>query len=103
MKKADFKSFGQLLQKRAPKKKAPAYQWQDLALQIIQDLEIPKDKRSSVFQVCKKFSRQIIERALNDTKELCQTGEKWRYFFKLIHAKPGTPAVEKPAGKNLPF
>jgi len=103
MRKANFKSFGELLKKRAPQKKAPAYQWQDLALQIIQDLEIPKNKRSSVFQICKKFSRPIVEKALNDTKELCQTGEKWRYFFKLITKKPDAPATKKPSASDLPF
>ncbi len=66
------------------KVKAPAYPWQDLALQIIKDLGIPKDKRSSVFKVCKENGSETIKRALNDTKELCKTGATWRYFFKLI-------------------
>ena len=26
----------------------------------------------------------VIERALNDTKELCQSGSKWQYFFKVL-------------------
>lgn len=67
-----------------PQAKAPAYEWQDLALRIIAELEIPKEKRNSTFQVCKKFPKVIVEKALSDTKELCQTGEKWRYFFKII-------------------
>lgn len=68
-------------------KKAPAYQWQELALKIINDLNIPNNKRSSVFRVCKQNTRQIVELAMNDTKELCKSGEKWRYFFKVIDKK----------------
>ncbi|MDD4901289.1 MAG: hypothetical protein PHS62_04275 [Patescibacteria group bacterium] len=64
--------------------KLPAYAWQDLALRVIQDLNIPGFKRSAVFKVCKEKSRTYIEKCLNDTKELCRSGEKWRYFFKLV-------------------
>lgn len=63
--------------------KAPAYAWQDLALQVIKELNIPGFKRSAVFKVCKQRPRVYIEKCLNDTKELCQTGEKWKYFFKV--------------------
>lgn len=62
----------------------PAYPWQDLALRIIGELSIPNFKRSAVFKVCKEKPVQQIERALNDTKELCQTGTAWKYFFKII-------------------
>ena len=65
-------------------KKPPAYQWQDLALKIITELAVPRFKRNSVFRVCKENSQAVIERALNDTKELCKTGERWKYFFKVI-------------------
>jgi len=65
-------------------KKPPTYPWQDLALRVISELGIPNKKRNSVFKVCKENSRMFIEKCLNDTKELCQTGERWRYFFKLI-------------------
>lgn len=71
--------FGKIEQK-----KPPAYQWQDLALRIISDLSIPNFKRGSVFKICKDNTKEKIERALNDTKELCKTGEKWKYFFKVI-------------------
>jgi len=84
--KENLKSFGELVKNRVIKK-APAYQWQDLALRVINELNIPNNKRSSVFKVCKQNSKQIVEKALNDTKELCKTGEKWRYFFKLIDKK----------------
>lgn len=67
--------------------KAPAYQWQDLALQIIQQLHIPTGKRSSVFKACKDNDRGFIEKCLNDTKELVSHGEAWRYFFKLVDQK----------------
>lgn len=102
----NIKSFGQLLEKRTVKK-APAYQWQDLALRVIKELDIPKEKRSSIFRVCKQKSKQIIEKAMNDTKELCKSGEKWRYFFKLIELKPQSSSAKKPKETNnnddLPF
>jgi hypothetical protein len=81
--KENFKSFKELMVKRVIKK-APAFEWQDLALKIIKDLDIPANKRSSVFQICKKNSKTVVEKAMNDTKELCQSGEKWRYFFKVV-------------------
>ena len=65
-------------------KKPPAYQWQELALRVVEELGIPKFKRSAVFKVCKENPKSLIEKCLNDTKELCQTGQKWKYFFKLI-------------------
>ena len=71
--------------------KAPAYQWQDLALRVIKELHIPNFKRSAVFKVCKDNSRAVIEQALNDTKELCNTGNKWQYFFKIISAPQEKP------------
>ena len=91
----NLKTFGDLMSNRAPAKKAPTYQWQELALKVIQDLNIPANKKSSVFMACKKFSRQQVERALNDTKELCKTGEMWRYFFKIIDKKPDSPTISK--------
>lgn len=84
--KENLKSFGELMKNRVIKK-APAFEWQDLALRVIKELNIPNNKRSSVFRVCKQNTKQIVERAMNDTKELCKTGEKWRYFFKLIDKK----------------
>lgn len=65
-------------------KKAPAYKWQDMALRVINELDIPNFKRSSVFKVCKENPQQFIERCMNDTKELCESGEKWKYFFKVV-------------------
>jgi hypothetical protein len=64
-------------------KKMPAYAWQDLALRVIKELNIPGFKRSAVFKVCKLRPRVYVEKCLNDTKELCKTGEKWKYFFKV--------------------
>lgn len=66
--------------------KLPAYEWQDLALRVIQELAIPKFKKNAVFKVCKNNPKPIIERALNETKELA-TGERWKYFFKVINKK----------------
>lgn len=64
--------------------KAPAYQWQDLALRIIAELKVPYSKRNSVFKVCKDYDRNVIEKCLDDTKELSHGLGQWRYFFKLI-------------------
>ena len=69
--------------KRPREKKPPAYQWQELALQIIDELRIPGPKRNAVFKVCKLHPREIVEKAFNDTKELAPA-EPWRYFFKVI-------------------
>lgn len=67
--------------------KAPAHEWQDLALRIIKELNVPGFKRNAVFKVCKENGKPAIEIALNDTKELCRTGEKWKYFFKVLGGK----------------
>jgi hypothetical protein len=68
-------------------KKPPAYQWQELALKIIKDLAIPIAKKNSVFKACKIYPKSFVEKCYNDTKELCHTGEKWKYFFKIIGGK----------------
>ncbi len=81
-----MESFSDIVRHKASKK-PPAYSWQELALQIIKDLSIPNNKKSSVFKACKNNSEQTIKLALNDTKELCKTGEKWKYFFKIIDQK----------------
>ncbi|HAR99704.1 MAG: hypothetical protein US57_C0003G0010 [Candidatus Moranbacteria bacterium GW2011_GWC2_37_73] len=89
----DLKTFGELMKKRVVQK-APAYQWQELALKIIKDFDVPNDKRGSIFRVCKQYNKQIVERAMNDTKELCKTGQKWNYFFKIIGKKSDAPKVK---------
>ena len=67
--------------------KTPAYEWQELALRIIEELKVPGNKRSSVFKACKQFPKNFILQSLNDTKELCKTGDKWKYFFKILTSK----------------
>ncbi|HAM87983.1 MAG: hypothetical protein US83_C0001G0074 [Candidatus Falkowbacteria bacterium GW2011_GWC2_38_22] len=79
-----FKKIGDLFSTKIIKK-APAYQWQELALRIIKDLNIPDTKKSSVFKACRENPKNFVEQCLNDTKELCKTGEKWKYFFKIIN------------------
>ena len=64
--------------------KLPAHPWQELALRVISDLKIPNFKRSSVFKICKEYDKIVVEKCLNDTKELVKEGEPWKYFFKLI-------------------
>lgn len=68
-------------------KKPPAYQWQDFALKIIEELQVPNFKRNSVFKICKDYDKNFVEKCLDDTKELAQGGQKWKYFFKLIADK----------------
>jgi len=77
----NFQKISSLLNRSTVK--PPAYQWQDLALQIVKELNIPAFKKSAVFKVCRDLPKQYILYCLNDTKELVPTGEKWRYFFKL--------------------
>jgi len=72
---------------KKPGKKPPAYPWQDLALRVINELAIPNFKRGAVFRVCKEKSKPFIEGCLNDTKELCKSGEMWKYFFKVVGGK----------------
>jgi len=95
----NIKTFRELMKKKVAPKKAPTFEWQELALKIIQEFDVPANKKSSIFKVCKQHNKLILERAFSDTKELCKSGEKWRYFFKVIdihiQAKPDTE--EKPA------
>jgi len=79
----NFHSFADII-KTKQTVKPPAYPWQDLALRIIKELSIPGFKRSAVFKICKEKSVPEIEMAMNDTKELCKDGAKWKYFFKVI-------------------
>jgi len=72
-------------------KKPPAYQWQDLALKIIEELAIPNFKRNSVFKVCKENNRNVIEKCLDDTKELANGSDQWKYFFKLVAENKKAP------------
>lgn len=67
-----------------PAIKPPAYAWQDLALELIKELQVPGFKRNSMFKVCKDNTRELVEKARNETKELCTSGEKWKYFFKVV-------------------
>lgn len=81
-----FLSLSDILKNRQVVK-APAYPWQDLALQVIKELGIPNFKRGAVFKVCRDFPAHKIKIALNDTKELCKAGAAWKYFFKIIDSK----------------
>ena len=79
--------------------KPPAYEWQDLALRIIKELGIPDFKRSAVFKICRDHHKNTIEKAMNETKELCKNGSKWQYFFKVMDSfeelQKQTKATEK--------
>jgi hypothetical protein len=79
-----FQSFADIIKAKKPAIKPPAYPWQDLALRIIKELNIPAFKRSAVFKVCRDCPSHRLMVALNDTKELCQNGAAWKYFFKII-------------------
>lgn len=78
-----LQNLNDIFKNKAKVKKPPAYEWQDLALRVIQELGVPGFKRNSVFKICKERRKEIIEQCLNDTKELCTSGEKWKYFFKI--------------------
>ena len=78
---------GLLLNSNHFDKKPPAHEWQDLALRIIDELCIPTFKRNSVFKICKDNHKETVLKAFNDTKELCERGERWKYFFKVIGGK----------------
>lgn len=80
----DPKSIGDIFKSKVAGIKPPAYLWQDLALRVQRELNIPAFKRSSVFKACRDYPRSVIERCLADTKELCKGGEKWKYFFKIL-------------------
>ncbi|MBT6691530.1 hypothetical protein HOB10_04325 [Candidatus Parcubacteria bacterium] len=83
-------------QDKKPVKQAPAYQWQDFALKIIKDLAVPGFKRNSVFKICKDLDKNFVEKCLDDTKELAEGREQWKYFFKLIGQKnDNNPEVQK--------
>ncbi|MFA5184226.1 MAG: hypothetical protein WC456_01735 [Patescibacteria group bacterium] len=82
----NFVSFSEII-KNKKTVKAPSYPWQDLALRIIKELNIPNFKRSAIFKICKEKPASSIAIALNDTKELCRDGAKWKYFFKIIDQK----------------
>jgi hypothetical protein len=86
-KNGEFESFGAIFisKKGIKAKKPPAYPWQDLALKVVTDLGIPGFKRASVFKICRDYPKEFVERCLNDTKELCQSGEKWKYFLKVVN------------------
>lgn len=82
-----LESFSQIVINKNKKKKttkAPAYPWQELALSIIKDLNVPNFKKSSVFKACKENNAETVKTALNDTKELCKEDASWQYFFKVI-------------------
>ncbi len=76
----------EILNNKTSGTKPPAYPWQDLALKIERELKVPTFKRNAVFKVCRDYPRSVIERCLADTKELCFSGDKWRYFFKALMA-----------------
>jgi len=68
---------------RKPKEKRKVYDWQDLAIQIIKDLEVLKTFRPSVFKACKVDFR-AAQFAYVDCMELDKKGVK--YFFKVYSA-----------------
>lgn len=85
----EFEGLASIFQRPRPvAKKPPAYIWQDFALNVIKDLGIPNFKRGSVFKVCKDYDRILIERCMNETKELASGKDRWKYFFKLVTQLP---------------
>ena len=91
----DLERLGDLFARRRAGPKPPAYPWQDLALRVIAELSVPGFKRNSIFQICRNQPPAVVEIALNDTKELCLSGEKWKYFLKIIGNRKKSADVEK--------
>lgn len=83
-KNEEFQSFSEIFKNKKKQTKPPAYPWQELALNIIKELSVPGFKKSSVFKICKELPENQVRAAFNDTKELCKTGNCWKYFFKVI-------------------
>lgn len=94
-----FQNFSDIYKNRQTKK-APAYQWQDFALKIIKELNIPPVKKSSVFKICRDKSKDFVEKCLNDTKELCTGKDKWQYFFKLVNLPSSSPKEPSATNQN---
>ena len=86
MKNDNFQKISDILKTKKTKetKKPPTYEWQELALSIISELNIPNSKKGSVFKACRDNHKNKVLQCFNDTKELCKKGEQWKYFFKLI-------------------
>jgi hypothetical protein len=82
----NFESFADIFKSKKTVK-PPAYKWQELALEVIKELNVPTNKKSSVFKICKNKGEKLVKQALIDTRELCKEGEKWRYFFKVINSE----------------
>lgn len=82
-----MQQIADIFKDKKPEKKPPAYQWQDFALQIIDELNVPNFKRSSVFKICKEKEKNFVEKCLDETKELAEGKDKWKYFFKLATQK----------------
>ena len=61
----------------------PAYEWQDLALRIIDELGIPRQKRNAVFRVCKLLPKRAVEKALNENipSTIIKRGIRIRFDF----------------------
>lgn len=78
-------SLKNLLKERfkKPEKKAPTYQWQDEALEAINQLKDGETKKSSVFK-CFKDNPCKARIALNDCKEL---GKLYALYFLKIYNK----------------
>ncbi|MFA6524825.1 MAG: hypothetical protein WCT33_00985 [Patescibacteria group bacterium] len=88
LRKSEMENIGEIFKKKTPGKKPPAFEWQDLALRVIEELRIPSFKRNSVFKACRDHDKYFIQKCVSDTKELADEGEKWKYFFKLVGKKP---------------
>ncbi|HPD03430.1 MAG TPA: hypothetical protein PLB57_01325 [bacterium] len=80
-----FTTIGDLIKQPRKTIKPPAYPWQQLALEVIERLRVPNFKRSAIFKVCQQFPESTIRQALIDTQELCEGGNRWQYFFKILN------------------
>lgn len=60
---------------------APKYEFQDTALEIIQRLGVPQNKKSSVFKVCKEENESHVEAAYRFAVDYPQPKLKTQMFF----------------------
>jgi hypothetical protein len=66
-------------------KKLPKYEWQELALDIIEKLKA--ENKGLIFKICKKHPKSYVMHCLSETLELAKGDKKDRYFVKLIYKK----------------
>ena len=71
-------------------KKAPAYKWQELALEIVGTLIDGNNKKSSIFKCCKE-NAHFAKIAFEDCKEL---NKLYSHYFLKVYNELKKPKTE---------